>query len=171
MMKKSVELCRIVSATKEPKPIETFRMGRIVKLDKERDLIWVDYDGNPFQKPLQAKLGTADYGFGQLEAILSKTHSVQIEFIQGDPALPIIREIFFSASMIDLTRNRYSEERVLTLEAEEIVLKGTKRVVIQSGEASTTYRAEGAEIIQDADLVYSSANLSNQIKGGRVVIN
>lgn len=171
MKKKTVELYKIIDITAEPENIKGFRMGRIVKLDKESDRIWVDYDGNPFQKPLQAELATALYGFEQLEAILCKTHTVQIGFIQGDPALPVIREIYFSASQIDLAKNRLKEDKVLTLEADEIVLKGKTRVVIQSGEASTTYRAEGAEIVQDADLVYSAGNLSHQIKGGKVSIN
>ncbi len=137
----------------------------------EKNIVWVDYDGNPFAKPLIAKLGTPAISRDELIDFIDRIESVKINFNDGDPAQPIIRDLFFSVSELKEDTSDQLKNRVVEIEADEIILKATKQVIIQSGEARTTYKADGAEIIEEADQIDSSAKLNNRIKGGSILLN
>lgn len=164
-------LNHILQQTRELEPIGTYRLGTIVKLEPNTNQVWIDYEGNPLAKPLPARLGTAWIGYDELNQFKDKIDSVKIEFLDRHPAKPIIRDIFFSVNAMNRsTLNRFTN-KVLEIEADEIILKGNKQITIQSGDAKTVYKAKGAEIVQEANLIVSSADKDHKIHGGTVRIN
>jgi len=159
------------TVTKELDRIDTTRLGWIKKLDAETNTIWVDYERNQAQVPLPAKLANPWISWKDLMEAISKEATARIDFEDGNPLKPIIRDIFYSISAIKETHQQSTKKRVIHIEAEEIILKGNKRVVIQSGKAKTTYIAEGGELIEEAEQIDSSASKNQRIKGGKVFLN
>ncbi|MCG8333995.1 MAG: hypothetical protein MJE63_05730 [Proteobacteria bacterium] len=170
-MQKETNLLTIVNQTKELKEISGYRLGTIVKMDLNKSLIWVDYADNPYTHPVLAKLGTPWIGSDELTMFKNKIDSVKIEFLEGNPAKPIIRDLFFSVNEMNRSDSKALEDKQVKVEADEIVLKGNKRIIIQCGETKTIFKADGSKIIQEADQITSSAQVTNKIKGGSISLN
>ncbi len=153
---------------KETQKIETNRKGWITKVDEKNNAVWVDYENNPSASPQLAQLSNPWITLENLKMATKENSVVQIDFENGDASKPVIRDLFYSITDVD---RKPIENRVIRIEAEEIILSGRKRVVIQSGNAKTTYIANGGELIEEADQIDSSADLNYRIKGGTVLIN
>jgi hypothetical protein len=161
----------IVSQTKELERIDSYRLGTIVKVDLEKNGIWIDYKDNPLKKPVLAKLGTPWVGSEELTFFINRADEVKLEFLNGDPTHPIIKDLFFSVNQMNSSQTKPANTKVMKIEADEIVLNGHQRIVIQSGNARTIYRAEGSQIIQEAEQIESTAVSENRLKGGAVLLN
>lgn len=59
-MKEKVNITRVLEKTQsiQSEKIKSARLGWVVKLDLENDLIYVDYENNPLNVPIVAGLAT-----------------------------------------------------------------------------------------------------------------
>lgn len=170
-MQKETSLNTIVTQTKERKQLEGYRLGVIQKMELKKNRIWVDYPDNPYDHPVPAQLGTPWIGSEELIMFEHKIDSVKIEFLDGNPTKPIIRDLFFSVNEMNRANSKLLEDKRVTVEADEIMLKGKKQITIQCGDTKTIFKADGAKIIQEADQISSSASINNKIKGGSIRLN
>lgn len=164
-------LKQIICQTRALEKIEGSRLGKLVKVDLEKNQIWIDYEGNPFSKPLLAKLGTPWVSNDELKLFNDRIDAVKLEFSDGNPTQPIIRDLFFSVSAMNRSKSQPLQKKVLVIEAEEIIIKGHKQVTIQSGNAKTVYQSEGAVITQEAEQIDSAADTNLALKGGSILLN
>jgi len=171
MSKPTLELKHIVEQTKELEKIETFRLGVITKVDTVGGQIWVEYDGNPYREPLVAKLGTPWLTIDKLIQFIDRVDSVKLDFLEGDPAKPVIRDLFYSLDEINRSGSDPLTDKKIEIVADEIILRGKTKIIIECGDARTIYLAEGNEIIEEADQIDSSANKNNRMKGGKILLN
>lgn len=153
--------------------LEGPRIGRLVKIDSD---IWIDYQGNPFKRPLLARLEKR-FGLDQLKAALELERDLKLEFIGGDPSMPVISQIYYS--LLDEVTFKTKEEnktqeiikaKKIVLDAEEIELKGSKRVIIRSGKSKIILDSLG-RLVQKAGDIVNRARKNNKIKGGNIHIN
>ena len=171
MEKSKTTLNTILSQVKELERIDHFRLGTIVKLDAENNRIWVDYDGNPLEKPVLAALGTPWVNREELTRFINKIDSVKLDFMEGNPARPVIRDLFFSIKELNSSNSDLLEEDTLTVKASEIVFEATRQITIRCGNTQTIFKAEKSEIIQEADDIKSNGRKNNKIKGGSILLN
>jgi hypothetical protein len=150
---------------------ETCRIGWIKKLDREHKTVWVDYEHNPAQRPIVAKLVNAWISFAELESALQRQAKVQIGFENGHPLKPVIRDIFYSLEERLQPEEIPTTERVVRIEAEEIILSAQKQIVIESGATQTVYDAKTGTFTVKAKTIETTADKSHRIKGGAVLIN
>ncbi len=166
-----IELEKIIYRASELDKIEDTRFGTLVKMDTEANKIWVDFEDNPYKKPIVAALGTPWITAEDLHQFADCVESVILSFNEGNLGKPIIRDLFYSLNELNRRKIGLSEGSKIEIEADEIVLKGRTRVTIECGDARTVYRAEGNEIIEEADQIDSSANKTNRIRGGKILLN
>lgn len=163
-------LKQVLTQTKVLESIEGSRFGTITKIDNDQK-IWIDYAGNPYFKPVLAKLGTPWIEMDELKLFQNRIEAVKIDFMDGNPAKPIIRDLLFSAVDVNRSNSKCLKNDVLEIEAGEIILKGQKKVTIKCGNVQTVYEAESSEITQKADTVNTEARINNKIKGGTIHLN
>ena len=157
---------------KEVEHIKTSRFGRITRFDEKSGTIWVDYQGNPFNRHLIAELSNPLVTIEHLKAAIQRDAKVQIDFMHHDPAKPIVREIFFTPEhAVSNDQPASLEDKQLIIEADRILLSGKSEVVIQCGNARTVYSAKDGSLIEEADRVQSSARVTHKIRGGTVDVN
>ena len=164
-------LKKIICQTTELEKIEGSRSGKVVKVDLEKSQIWIDYEGNPFSKPLIAKLGSPWINWQEFNLFKDRIKEVKLDFLDGNPSQPVIRDVFFSISGMTRPESKPLRTKVLKLEADEIIIKGHRQVTIQSGNAKTVYRSEGAEITEEAEQIDSAADTNLTLKGGSILLN
>ncbi len=156
---------------KELKPIDSTRLGRIVKIEEGTGLIWVDYENNPTQAPLPAKLANPWIEFDDLQEAIKRKATAQIDFEQGNPLKPIVREIFYPVSSLKKQPKQPATNQVIRIEGDEIILSARKKIVVESGNVRTTYLAEGGELITEADQIDTCANKNQKLKGRNLFFN
>ncbi len=161
-------LSRIV---KELKKIDSTRLGRIVRIEEPTDSIWVDYENNPTQEPLPARLANGWIGFEDLQEAMKRKATVQVDFEQGNPLKPVIRDIFYSISSLKKQTKQAATKQVIRIEGDEIVLSARKKIIVESGNVRTTYLAEGGELITEADQIDTYANKNQKLKGRNLFFN
>lgn len=161
----------ILSQTQELERIEPFRLGTLVRIEPEHNRIWVDYTDNPFNRPVLAKLGTPWVTGEDLIQFQDKVDSIKLEFEGGHPSKPIIRDLLFSVTEMKRSKTDFLKDRVLAIEADEIVLTGKKRVSIICGDTKTIFDARSSEITQHAKQISSTATTSNRIRGSSILLN
>lgn len=151
--------------------IEGFRYGKILEIDEATDTIWVDYADNPLKEQLPAKLASPFLTLDNLKEASLRPSLVQLEFIEGDPAKPLVRDVYFSLS--DQAKEKKEEiiEKTVHLKADRIILEGESEVIIRSGNVSSIYKSDEGKLIEKADNIRSTARLNNRIQGGAVLIN
>ncbi len=154
--------------------IDTSRLGWIKRVDEKNKTVWVDYEKNPTGALLPAKISNPWITFKILKEALTQNNVTHIDFENGDPQKPMIRDIFFT--LADRKEEMEMEKipkspKCLHLEADEIILTGRQRIIIQSGNAKTVYNAKGGELIDEAEQIDSNADFNHRIKGGNVIIN
>ncbi|MCG8336295.1 MAG: hypothetical protein MJE63_17445, partial [Proteobacteria bacterium] len=106
-----------------------------------------------------------------LEEAIERSATVQICFENDNPLKPIVKDIFYSVRSRNNSKKNSTLNKVLRVEAEEIILVGNKRVVIQSGNVKTTYEADGGGLITEAGQIESSASKNQRIKGKSLFLN
>ncbi len=144
------------------------RFGQILSFDEglkkdenQHFAVKVDFEGNPFEAPLLAKLGRA-FRKNEIELAINTGLSCRIDFINGDVRFPIVTDIFFSL---------LSSHESLILRAEKIVIEASKELIVQSGETKTRYSGTDNRITTEAKYVTSQAQKAHKIQGGTISIN
>ncbi len=165
--------------TVELERIEGHHYAEIVRIDRENGFIWIDYPGNPLNRELPAEITDNNIS---VQSILNKPllpKLVKIEFYNGNPTFPLIREIYYAAaeekteseSSTEIVKTVEEEEKTIRIKATRIILEADEEVIIKSGNAKTIYRAEDGKIVEEADDIESEAKLNYRLKGGSVLIN
>ncbi|MCP4296544.1 MAG: hypothetical protein GY786_13150, partial [Proteobacteria bacterium] len=141
MREKKTVLQTILNEEKnEPKAqINDICCGRIVKIDFENDIIWVDHNNNSSGRPIAAELASPFVTLKHLKRTSFIANKVQLDFKNGDPLQPVIRDIFFSINDLELNKDRKIVEETLHIKADRIILEGASEVIIRSGDVKTTY--------------------------------
>lgn len=168
-MKKLKE--QILLETTEWEPLEGIRYGEIISVDEEQDRILVNHADNPLHRPLPAVLATSLIDASSLRESMSRISLVQLDFIEGDPTKPVIRDIFFS--LVDQVKNSREviTEKTVLIEADRIILDGRTEVVIKSGEVTTVYQGKESRLTVEADHIRSTAKKKNLVQGGSILLN
>lgn len=166
-----IELTTLIVESDRNKKITGFRYGKILDVDENSDTIFVDYAENPLKERLRAKLASPYLTLDDLKEATHRPAVVQLDFIEGDPSKPLVRDIYFS--LADQVREKKEEivEKTVHLKADRLILEGTTEVIIQSGGVRSVYKASEGKLTEEAEKIRSSANRSHRIQGGSVLIN
>ena len=137
-------------------------IGKVVDLDKETGIPWVDYPGNPTQQFISAlttiSLSSANIG-----------REVALLFAEGDITKPVIMGLIRTdLEMTPLSQNSSSVEA--QIDNEKIVLSAEKEIVLKCGEATITLTRAGKILIRGAYILSRSSG-ANKIKGGHIELN
>lgn len=172
-MKPKVNITQIVEKTRQitRESVISDRLGKLVRLDVENNRIWVDYDDNPFDKPVLALLGNANLTFENFKEQENVISWLQLRFINGDLTQPVIRDVLYSASCLNRKKDTSPEHQKLHVKADEIILEGKTRITLKCGQTQTTYTADRNEIVEVADQIDSTARINNKLRGGKVSLN
>lgn len=146
----------------QAKPTACFsRFGTIVAINKSTNSVRVDFEGNPFNQPLTARLGRA-FRSSELQLAIDNQLSCRIEFLNDDLGLPLVTDIFFS--ILD-------ESEEFVLRAKKVVIETEQELVVRSGETQTRYSGRDGRITTKAKYVTSQAEKAQKIQGGTIAIN
>ncbi|MCG8335443.1 MAG: hypothetical protein MJE63_13045 [Proteobacteria bacterium] len=170
-MHKETNHTKIIDHSKELNKIHGYRLGTITTIELTKNRIWVDFPDNPFNKAILAQLGTPWISSDELTVFRDKVDCVKLEFLDNNPAKPVIRDLFYSVNQLNRSGSKPFEDKVVEVEADRIILKGKKEVIIQCGETRTIYQAEGSEIVHEAEQIQSSAKTVNRVEGGSILFN
>jgi hypothetical protein len=157
--------------TKAVDKINTSRIGRICSWDLEQEALWVDYEANPFHKPLPAKLAVYDISFADLKQAVTHAHSVRLEFENGNPERPVIKDIYLSITKLKTAAPSSSLKEQVHIKADEIILEAESRIILKAGDVQTIYNAQAGTLITEATRIDTSATLTHKLKGGAVHVN
>lgn len=145
------------------------RFGWITSIDQEKEVIMVDYEGNPFNQPIPAKPGRP-FLLQDLKKALKRVQSIRIDFEANRASSPVISDIYYSVFDQEQTLEE-TQKKEIHIQAQRIILEGAQEVLIKSGSVSTRYTAKTGKLKEQAEYVSSNARISNKIKGGSVSLN
>lgn len=168
--------------TYSAKKISGSRIGRLVEIKANGEVL-VDFEENPFPDPLAARLGKP-FHLDDLKQALELNRDLRLKFIDGNPKLPVIQNIYYSI-LEEVTKETseiedeqlFNEDedlleinsRKLIFNADEIILRSSGKIKLEA-EEDISFNSMG-NLIQRAKNILSSANLFNRIKGSNVDIN
>jgi hypothetical protein len=163
----TADLAQIV-AFKETK-IAHRCVGNIVEVDPATKIVRVDFEGNPYKRPLQAMLGRP-FMLEDLTKALDYVLDVRLDFEDRNAAKPIITDIYYSI-MNDHRPEEAFVDRDIVIKGRRIILEGNDKIVIKSGGAVTVYDAKSDGCVTKAKNVSSTATQTNRIRGGNINLN
>lgn len=137
------------------------RFGTIVALTEMNDSVKVDFDGNPFQSPISARLGRG-FTRAEIELAINSKLQCRIDFVNNDLCLPIVTDIFFS--LLD-------DSDQLVIRAKKLVLEADQEIIIKSGDTQTRYSGRDGRVTTKGKYVTSQAERAQKIQGGTIAIN
>ncbi|KLN63049.1 MULTISPECIES: hypothetical protein [Vibrio] len=137
------------------------RFGTIVAINQSTNSVRVEFEGNPFNQPLTARLGRA-FRSSELQMAIDNQLSCRIEFLNDDLSLPLVTDIFFS--ILD-------ESEEFTLRAKKMVIETEQELIVKSGDTQTRYSGRDGRITTKAKYVTSQAEKAQKIQGGTIAIN
>ncbi|NVD06228.1 hypothetical protein FCU94_04800 [Vibrio sp. JPW-9-11-11] len=137
------------------------RFGTIVAINKSTNSVRVEFEGNPFNQPLTARLGRA-FRSSELQMAIDNQLSCRIEFLNDDLGLPLVTDIFFSI---------LEESEEFILRAKKMVIETEQELIVKSGETQTRYSGRDGRITTKAKYVTSQAEKAQKIQGGTIAIN
>lgn len=137
------------------------RFGKIVSINESNQSVRIDFEGNPYDMPINARLGRA-FSASELQLAIDNEFACRVEFIGGDINLPIITDVFFS--LLDKSDELIIKAKSITLEAEQ-------ELVVKSGQTSTRYSGRDGRVSTNAKYVTSQAEKAQIIRGSTVSIN
>ncbi|MGF1727567.1 hypothetical protein [Photobacterium nomapromontoriensis] len=137
------------------------RFGTIISVNESSDSVRIDFEGNPFQQPITARLGRA-FRRSELQLAIDNHLSCRIEFLNADLSLPLVTDILFS--ILD-------ESDELVLRAKKMVIETEQELIVKSGETETRYSGRDGRITTKAKYVTSQAEKAQKIQGGTIAIN
>ncbi|MDK9784298.1 hypothetical protein KIT90_23210 [Vibrio sp. B172a] len=161
MMEKQPLITETITNQQAETPACFSRFGTIVAINESTGSVRVDFDGNPFNQPLTARLGRG-FRRSELQMAIDNRLSCRIEFLNDDLSLPLVTDIFFS--ILD-----DSDEFVLR--AKKMVIETEQELIVRSGETETRYSGRDGRITTKAKYVTSQAEKAQKIQGGTIAIN
>ncbi len=169
--KKHISLPIEILQTKTDQKIDGYRYGKILEIDETAGVLWVDYADNPLKEKLSAQLASPYLTLDNLREASVRPNIAQLEFVEGNPAKPLVRDIYFS--LVDQAKEKRGEivQKTIRLKADRIVLEGDSEVIIKSGNVKTVYKAVEGKLVEEADDIRSTARRNNKVQGGVVLIN
>lgn len=164
-------LAEVIRGEGAAERIEGVRVGTIVLVDKERNVL-VDYPGN-VSGPIPARFIHA-LRPDLVQQMAALQQEVLLVFENGDPGLPIIidtlcRTIDESCEQATITLAMAESDEV-TIDGSRVTFDAKEEIVLRCGKASITLTKAGKVIIRGSYLVSRSSGV-NKIKGGSVQIN
>lgn len=136
------------------------RLGQIKQIHPDNGQINVDFEGNPAGEPVWASIGRA-FSRAQINLAIDNELACKIEFMNTDPSLPILTDIYFSLL----------EHKSLIIKAEKLVLEGTQSVTVKSNNTSTHYDGRSGRITTKAEYITSQAEKTQKIKARKIDLN
>ncbi len=165
-MKQSEKTIAVTNNTQFDNSAETqlpcpARFGHVVAINESADSVRVDFEGNPFNQPLSARLGRA-FRRSEIQLAIDNQLNCRIEFINGDLSLPVVSDIFFSL---------LSDGGEVVLRADKLVLDAQSQLIVKSGDTQTRYSGRDKRITTEAKYITSQAEKSQKIQGGTISLN
>ena len=136
------------------------RFGQIKQIHPDSQQVSVDFEDNPAGEPIWASIGRP-FSRAQINLAIDNQLECKIEFMNSDPSLPILRDIYFSCL----------DKRELVIKAEKVVLEGSKSVTLQSNKASTHYDGRSGRVTTKAQYITSQAEKTQKIKARKIDLN
>lgn len=172
-MKRKVNITQVIEQTRtaNEKKITTIKLGTLIELSLKQDLIYVDYEENPLRTPLIAELANPNLTLEDLEHSQNTIKYLQLEFLNGDPAKPLIKDVLYSAASLKQPQKHPLENQSIHIKADEIIFEGNTKIVFKSGKVETSLIAEGNRIVEKADTIDRSATYTHKLKGGSISLN
>ncbi|MCP3925184.1 MAG: hypothetical protein GY714_21630 [Desulfobacterales bacterium] len=144
---------------------DTSCFGTIIELNEEGNKIYVDYEENPYEKPLVAWLAYR-ISYEDLKFATEKQLKVKLIFENGDYKKPVIERIDFS--YFDEQEDNCQD---IHIKGNKIVFEADSKIVLKSGSATAVLTASNGKFTIKGENIESSANLNNDINGASVSIN
>lgn len=114
MMEKQTLIKETITKQQADTPACFSRFGTIVAINESTGSVRVDFDGNPFNQPLTARLGRG-FRRSELQMAIDNRLNCRIEFLNDDLSLPLVTDIFspFWMTLMNLYcgRRRWSLRR------------------------------------------------------------
>jgi len=137
------------------------RFGRVVSIAPSRDSVEVDFEGNPYQKPIPAKIGR-QFQRSELELAIENTLNCRIEFLNGDIDSPILTDVFFSL---------VESDQPLVIKATDLILHAEQELTIKTRNCETVYNSVHGQVTTKARYITSQAEKSQKIQGATISMN
>tara|TARA_B100001059_G_scaffold235340_1_gene280617 strand:+ start:460 stop:945 length:486 start_codon:yes stop_codon:yes gene_type:complete len=161
MMEKQTQILKTITEQQAESTACFSRFGTIASINETKSGVRVDFEGNPLQQPVNARLGRA-FKLAELQLAIDNNLLCRIEFLNNDFNLPLVTDIFFS--IVD-----DSDEFVLR--AKKMVIETEQELVVRSGKTETRYSGRDGRITTKAKYVTSQAEKAQKIQGGTIAIN
>ncbi len=161
MMERSQLVTETISEQQVDRTACFSRFGTIISVNESLDSVRIDFEGNPFDQPISAKLGRA-FRLSELELAIDNNLSCKIEFLNQDYGLPVVTDIFFS--LLD-------DSGEVVLRAKKMVIETEQELIVRSGKTETRYSGRDGRITTKAKYVTSQAEKAQKIQGGTIAIN
>ena len=173
MTKQQQNLISRCLETTELNKIEGFRYAEIVAIDPDTGFIWVDYPDNPLKRKLPALIKDNTLKIKNAPRSTLRPCMAKIVFDEGNPAMPMIKEVFYALNKADEETPDTDEtlEKTIHVKADRIILEADTEVIIKSGKVKTVYQGKEGKIEEEADNIRSTARTNNRLRGGSVLIN
>lgn len=132
----------------------------------------IDYDGNPLQGPVWARLATPGGRLvcGQPVAVMFEKGDVHKPIVIGPIYQPDLATQPFEDEPIALEPADVTQPLDVKTDGQTVTLTAEKEIVLRCGKASLTLTRAGKVLIRGAYLLSRSSGV-NRIKGGSVQIN
>lgn len=145
-------------------------VGSIVGIDPKNNAVFVDYDGNPLQKPVAAKLGRP-FMLKDIQRAIDHPLDVRLDFENHDPGRPVVTNIYYSILDSNDGAEKDLSSKDLHIRGKRVVIEADTEIVIRSGDASTTYTAKNGRLVSEGVEIVSEALHANKIKGASIALN
>ena len=145
-MHKETNHTKIIDHSKELNKIHGYRLGTITTIELTKNRIWVDFPDNPFNKAILAQLGTPWISSDELTVFRDKVDCVKLEFLDNNPAKPVIRDLFYSVNQLNRSGSKPFEDKVVEVEADRIILKGKKKSSSNAVRPEQSIRQRGRKL-------------------------
>jgi len=145
-------------------------VGHIVGMERKNNAVFVDYEGNPSQRPVAAKLGRP-FMLKDLQKAINQSLDVRLDFENHDPGRPVVTNIYYSIFDSNDENEKDLSSKDIHIRGKRVVIEAETEIVIRSGEASTTYTAKNGRLVSEGVEVVSEALHANKIKGASIALN
>ncbi|GEM75146.1 hypothetical protein [Vibrio sagamiensis] len=161
MMEKQTLTTEIITQEQAETSACFSRFGKIISINPSTATVRVDFEGNPFKKPLTARLSRL-FKREELQIAIDNNMHCRIEFLDNDISLPVVTDIVFSMLV---------QPEEFIIRAKKMVIETEQELIVRSGETETRYSGRDGRVITKGKYVTSQAEKTQKIQGGTVAIN
>ncbi|MCG8333069.1 MAG: hypothetical protein MJE63_01025 [Proteobacteria bacterium] len=162
---------KVVHQFEKGHTINGYRYGKVIKIDEELELAWINYPENPLFENQPAGIGAPGVTLEALKKAMSANHLVKLSFENSDPSRPVVVDLFCSVSEKKEQEKDLPKEKIVDVKADHIVLDAAKSLIIKCGEVEARFDAAKGQFVIEADSIRSTAEKRQRIQGGSVLIN